>query len=93
MDALGKISPIQRIEEYIYMSFYDLNSTDEFPVLKKCRKCGGKKEVQDESGNTSPCTTCDDRGKEIVLVPFRDLVAYIRAEIVKQSRQLTRTHK
>ncbi len=66
---------------------YNLNSTDEFPVLKICRKCGGKKEVQDEAGNTSPCTMCNDDGKEIVPVPFRDLAAYIRAEIVKQSRQ------
>jgi hypothetical protein len=85
MDALGKLFPIQRKEEYTYMSFYDLNYSDEIPVLKKCRKCGGTKTATDEAGNTSPCTTCGGRGKEIVPVPFTDIAAYIRVEIAKQA--------
>lgn len=75
------------------MSFYDLNYSDEFPVLKKCRKCGGTKTATDEAGNISPCTTCDDRGKEIVPVPFRDIAAYIGEEIAKQIRLKTATHR
>ena len=69
---------------------YNLNYSDEFPIIKKCGKCGGTKKVQDEAGNTSPCTTCDDNGKEIVPVPFRDIAAYIREEIVKQTQIINR---
>ena len=56
------------------------------PVLKRCSKCGGKKEVPDEAGNTSLCTTCDDNGKVTVPVPWREFAANIGREISKQAR-------
>src|SRR6266487_3678913 len=63
----GEVSPFKE-KRFLLMSFHNLNGTDEIPVLKRCRKCGGTKEVRDAEGNTSPCTICDDKGKEIVPV-------------------------
>ena len=62
---------------------------DEVSVLKKCRTCGGTKTVQDATGSTSPCTKCDDRGKEIVPVPIREFVNFIGQEMANQIRLKT----
>ena len=74
-------------ESVVNMSF--LSRSDEIYVLRRCWTCGGSKTVTDDAGNTSPCTVCDENGKQSVPVNLHDLADFFGEEIVNMIRLRT----
>jgi hypothetical protein len=77
------------LEKHIERRVNMLSTTDQIYVLRTCWVCGGSKTVIDDAGNSSPCTACDEKGKQAVPVTLRDLAAFIGQEIVNQVRLQT----
>lgn len=58
---------------------------DEIYVMRTCTVCGGRKTVTGNTGNSSPCTKCDDRGKELIPISIAKFAADLKQVINKLS--------